>query len=246
MEDGASSGTLEAAGDSKRGEGMGLLDRLGGNARRATILKQCEEELDRTRKANAVFVNTPGELSARDVLISRAKDLGLEEHPIVKRLDFLQRLLTKLAIGLADNEMDVLVSEARALGLEETSGIQRILEYQRQRALETRGPESLGRDDAGHDVYLTCEAEYRNRPGTLKVRSDGLTFEGEVKLEISWSKVAHVAKTSHTYQGIDWDAVAVQEGKRRTPTKFVFSGGSSEYNRDLLISVWKRHKPQPD
>jgi hypothetical protein len=51
----------------------------------------------------------------------------------------------------------------------------------------------------------------------------------------------HAAKTSHTYQGLDHGAVALQEGKRRTPTKFVFTQDSDDA-REVTLRLWERSR----
>jgi hypothetical protein len=89
-------------------------------------------------------------------------------------------------------------------------------------ALRAGGPETLGRDAQGRDVYFRLQALFTNKDGQLELRDDGLTFTGEVVVEIAWHNVAHLAETTHTYRGDDYAAIALQEGKRRTSTKFAF------------------------
>jgi len=208
--------------------------------REGEILEACEAELERTRKASAVMVNTPGQLATRAALLERARSTGVAKSVTFKRLDFLQRLLSGLAAGIEDDAMDPLIAEARALDLADTDGIRRLLDYQRMAALKTGGPKIIERDAQGCGVYLRCEAEHKNKPGRLEVRDDGMTFVGEVVVEIPWSNAAHVAQTTHSYRGIDYRAIAVQEGKRRTPTKFTFTGRDDKYACELIEQVWTR------
>jgi hypothetical protein len=91
-------------------------------------------------------------------------------------------------------------------------------------------------------VYFRYAAEFKNKPGSLDFRSDGLTFTGEVVVEIAWSNVAHAAKTTHTFQGYEQTALALQEGKRRTPTKFAFSVGPADYACDLAVLLWEKSR----
>ena len=95
----------------------------------------------------------------------------------------------------------------------------------------------MGHDQQGRGVYFQCEAEFKNKPGQLEIREDGLTFTGEVVIEIPWSNVVHAAKTTHTFQGLDYAALALLEGKRRTPTKFV---STRDYDATYAVEVTMR------
>jgi hypothetical protein len=209
--------------------------------RQRKVLTLCEAELERTQKAYAKFVNTPGDLATRAALLEQATAEDLTEHPIIKRLEFLQRLLAGLATAIEDSAIPAFIEEARALGLTETDGIRLLIEHQRMQMLAAHGPEVIERTATGHTVFLRCQVEHKRQTGTLEVRNDGLTFVSEAALEIPWSTVVHVAKTRYN----DGEAIAIQEGKRRTATKFVFFGRGSEYACEVILQTWKRSRPDP-
>jgi hypothetical protein len=206
------------------------------------VLARCEAELERTRKANAQFVNSPRDLTTRAALLEEARAVELGETQVVRQLDFLQRLLAGLADSIADNRVQSFISEAERLGLDDTDGVKRLRDHLRMLALAERGPEVIHREPDGLSVYLRCEVEHKNKPGTLVVRDDGIAFTGEVVIDIPWSRVVHVAKTTHSYQGVDTEAIAIQEGKRRTATKFAFWGRSSDYNCELIVRAADKFK----
>jgi hypothetical protein len=85
--------------------------------RQREILNLCEAELLRTQKANAQFVNGPRDLSARAELLKRARAEGLNDHPTIQRLDFLQRLLFGLATEIPDSDVPGFIAEARSLDM---------------------------------------------------------------------------------------------------------------------------------
>jgi len=70
----------------------------------------------------------------------------------VKRLAFLQRLLTGLADSIDDHDVPHFVAEARALQLEETDGVGRLVAHQRMLALAARGPEAIDHASDGRAV----------------------------------------------------------------------------------------------
>ena len=173
-------------------------------------------------------------------LLEEARSADLADSVVVRQLGFLQRLLAGLATQIEDHEMPELLDEAHALGLEDTDGVRLLQRHQRLTMLRAQRPQPVGRDERGRGVYLECEAEYKNKPGIIRVHDDGMTFTSEVFIEIAWNNVIHVAKTTHTYQGFDCAAIAIQEGKRRTPTKFVFADRDSEYACEVIARVWNR------
>lgn len=68
-----------------------------------------------------------------------------------------------------------------------------------------------------------------------------MRFVGEVVVDVAWENVVHAAATTHTYQGVDYAAVAPQEGKRRTPTKFAFPlDYSAKLRAALTVAAWQR------
>jgi hypothetical protein len=206
--------------------------------RQREVLGRCDAELSRTQAANAQFVNGPWDLSLRGQLLADARAEGLSDHPTVKRLDFLQRLVSGLATEIPDNAVPAFVAEARALDLTETDGVKRLIAHQRMQALSENGPEVIDRTTEGHGVFLRCEVEHKGQSGRLEIRDDALVFVGEVALVIPWATVAHVANTTVK----DADAIAIQEGKRRTATKFAFWGRDSDYARALILKVWERFR----
>jgi HIRAN domain len=112
--------------------------------REREVLTQCEAELERTQRAKAAFVNSPRDLATR-ALLERAKAEDLAEHPTIKRLDFLQRLLAGLATEIGDRAIPAFIAEARALGLIETDAVQLLIEHQRMQMLAEHGPEVIER-----------------------------------------------------------------------------------------------------
>ena len=73
-------------------------------------------------------------------MLERATAEDLTEHPTIKRLEFLHRLLEGLATGVEDSAIPAFIDEARALGLTETDGIRLLLEQQRKQALAATSP----------------------------------------------------------------------------------------------------------
>jgi hypothetical protein len=209
--------------------------------RQREILTSCEAELERTRRADARFVNSPRDLAERGALLERAFTNDLRDNPTVRQLDFLQRLLTGLATSIPDDDVQGFIDEAVALALADTDGVQRLVVWRLMQELAARGPEPIDTEN-GHAVYLRCEAEHKRKSGRLVVRDDGLTFTGEVALDIPWSTVKHVANTVEN----DADAIAIQENKRRTATKFGFWGRDSDYIREVIHRVWQQSKAPLD
>jgi hypothetical protein len=60
--------------------------------RQRKVLTLCEAELARIKKAYAVYA-TPHDLATQAALLERATSEDLTEDPIIKRLEFLHRLL---------------------------------------------------------------------------------------------------------------------------------------------------------
>ena len=208
----------------------------------STLLADCEKELKRTTVAN-VYFRTERDASLRAKLLRDAVAAGLGEHETVKRLDFLQRLLTALDGDPSPTVQDALLAEAKGLELEEVSGVLALRAHRNLELLKERGPQVVTHDSQGRAIYFRCGAEFKNKPGQFEVRDDGVTFTGEVVVEVPWSNVVHAAKTAHTYQGMDYCAVALQEGKRRTPTKFVFTRDSeAAYACEVTMQLWEQSR----
>ncbi len=139
--------------------------------------------------------------------------------------------------------MDRLLVDAPSHQQQDTAPVRALAQVRRLQRLEERGAEEIEQDQQGRSVYLRCEAEYRNKPGSFEVREDGVAFSGEVLVEIPWTNVTHVARTEHSYQGLDYYAVAIQERKRRTATTFVFPDDSiGKFGRELTVKVWEQVK----
>jgi hypothetical protein len=210
--------------------------------RRAHVLKECEEELDRVRKIAPVFPDSREILRARADLLTQARAIGLSESSAIKQLDFFHRLRSGLATSIEDQDVAGYVREAQALGLQDNSCVRYLREHQRMLHLKAHGPEIIETDSQGRAIYVRCDAEHKNKPGRFEVRDDGISFGGEVAIQIPWTNVAHVAKTTHTYRGYESDAIAVQEGKRRTATIFAFHGSGAAVVCETVLQVWKRQQ----
>jgi hypothetical protein len=210
---------------------------------RQAALEECARELERTRRAMPQFVASPRDMSERATLLNRANALELGDTPTVRCLDYLQKLLT-IGPTLKDDDsatIDALVKEGVSLGLGDFRGVTALQDHQQLMRLQAHGPEPLERDLQGRAVFLRASAEHKNKEGVLEVRQDGLTFVGEVRLDIPWSDVTHAAGTSHSYRGNDYPAVALQERKRRTATKFAFpTGRNCDYQVAVIVAVWQR------
>lgn len=210
----------------------------------SVVLAECETELERTSRAMWRFVTAPRDVATRDGLMRKASESGLAEHETVLRLAFLHRLLAVLPIASATSVQakDALLGEATRLGLD-TDAVRSLAALRELQRFVEEGPRMIERDSKGRAVFLRCEAEFKNKPGHLEVRDDGLRFEGEVVVDIAWEDVVHAAATTHTYQGVDYVAVALQEGKRRTPTRLAFPlDYSADLRAALTVAVWQRAK----
>lgn len=213
--------------------------------RQREVRAACEAELERVGKMNAGLV-APRDLQSLAGLLDRARAAGLRDELTIKRVDFLHRLLSGLAKEIQDHEIGAFLAEARTLEIEETDGVRRLQDHLRMTGLKARGPEVIACDARGRAVYLQCDAEHNNKPGRFEVREDGVSFAGEVVIEIPWSRVDHVAQTTHAYRGYEQDGViGIQEGKRRTATKFVLSARERAFGFELTKQVWERFKVRP-
>jgi hypothetical protein len=207
-------------------------------AQRAVIIADCERALDRISRAGWEFVGAQ-EVASH---IAKANAVGLLKHETVARLELLQRLNAAALENPGPTVNDNLLTEAARLGLEDTSAARFIRRRRRLEVFRERGPEIVSRDPQGRPVHFECEAEFRNKPGTLAIRQDGLTFTGEVIIEVLWVEAAHVAPTTHTYRGSDYSALAVQERKRRTATKFALNQSDADYVCELAALLWERSR----
>ena len=211
------------------------------------LLTACDVELERTVKADWRFVAMPRDMSERGQLLTQAAAAGLSDRPVVQKLSFYQRLLTALNGRPELEAMDRLLTEARSLGFRDGDAIRKLVAVAEAELFNQHGLRAIEADGAGRAVYLRCVAEFKNQPGQLEVRDDGLCFRGEVLVEIPGTNVQHVAATGHTYRDLDYPAVAIQEGKRRTPTKFAFPPyhHGAEHACRIVLAVWEQRSAQP-
>lgn len=209
-----------------------------------TLVADCEREADRTAKAHPGFMSNPRDASLRAALLQRATEAGLAEHEMVKRLAFLDRLVEAMSIDPtpAPEVLAPFVEEAKQYQFEEIQSVRLLRRHLDLERLKQEGPRVMGQDRQGRAVYYRCTAEFKNKEGQFEVRADGISFTGEVAIEIAWTDVAHVSKTTHTYRGDTDKAIAIQEGKRRTPTKFVF-GIEADYACEVTLMSWARRTP---
>jgi hypothetical protein len=212
--------------------------------RREAAVAACRAELERTYRADARFVRTPQDMTSRAALLETARRAGAGDAEAVRQLDCLQRLLTVLRIenpGAAT--MLPLITEARSLGLAEAQAVRTLAGKHALAVLRKSGPQVIERDADGRRVYLRCLADHENRTGEYEVREDGITFSGEVRIEIPWTTAAHVAETAHEYQGSCYRAIAIQERTRRTATKFVFvDGWTNELACEVTVRMWQQFR----
>ena len=130
-----------------------------------------------------VLFGPPKGTESAAAVLERAVAAGLGEHETVKRLAFLQRLNT-VNKDLSPSMKDALLAEAARYRLENTTVVQSLREQRELERLEQQGPRVMSHDQRGRGVYFQCEAEFKNKPGQLEIREDGLTFTGEVVIEI--------------------------------------------------------------
>jgi hypothetical protein len=205
-------------------------------ADRTAILTECEHQLERLSGTLLWVVDDQQIVS----LVDRAASAGLHEHDTLKRLKFLHRLVT---CAIADTDpigKDALLAEADHLGYGETPAARDVRRSRKLELLHERGPEVMGHDASGRPVYFECEAEFKNRPGKIVMRDDGLTFVGEVVVDVEWTDAVHVARATHSYRGDEYSALALQEGKRRTPTKFALMESKADYACAMAVTLWNR------
>jgi hypothetical protein len=140
--------------------------------RQREVLTLFEAELARTQKAYAVYA-TPHDLATQAALLERATAEDLAEHPTIKRLEFLHRLLAGLVTGIEDSAIPAFLDEARALGLTETDGIRLLLEQQRKQALAAIPP-----TPPPAPVSATPQIPYRDRDDEAWERYEDREIDG--------------------------------------------------------------------
>jgi hypothetical protein len=214
---------------------------LFGKGRQAAILEECHVEFERAARMSWQYVS-PRDVSTGSALLQRAAAASLNEDENVRRLGLLHRLWAALRDNVGPTLEDRLLAEAARHQLAEISAARELRRRRELELLREHGPRVMSRDSQDRPVYFRCAAEFRNKSGSLDLRGDGLTFTGEVVVEIAWSNVAHAAKTSHTFQGYEQTALALQEGKRRTPTKFTFAADPAEYACAVAVLLWEQSK----
>ena len=187
------------------------------------ILEDCKKAVENMWRVPWPLDRDERYMQERAALLKKAAAAGLSDHATVRRLEFVQRLVNTLGGSGGDGATkDALLAEAKRHELSDMHALRGLAAARNLERLAEHGLAAIAHDAQGRAVYLQCEANFKNKTGQWEVRDDGATFTGEVVLDIVWSNVAHAAKTTHTYQGDDYRAVAFQEGKRRTATKVVF------------------------
>jgi len=210
------------------------------------LLTQCEAELQRSARAEWRFVSVPRDVAIRAELLAKAAAAGITDAQVVQQLAFLHRLISALNQSLDLVTIDALLTDARQSQIADCSALRELVTVAESATFAEQGLRPIDHTADGQAVYLRRDVELRNNPGQLEVRDDGVCFRGEVLLDIPWSNVQHVAETSHTYQGLDYVAVAIQEGKRRTPTKFAFpQQRGAQHACKVVIAAWERAKQRP-
>jgi hypothetical protein len=207
--------------------------------RQATLIAKLETALIEAESVRPMFGDSRENIQRRATLLEQARVADLADEPIVRRLDFLQRLFRGLATSIPDDGVPALLNEAATLNLADNPCVGHLRDHQRLQDVKTHGPAPTATDPRGRVVYLKVPADYKNKPGELQVRDDGLTFTGDVVVEIAWAEVSHVARTTHRSGGYDADAIAVQEGKRRSGTKFAFHS-DADVVCETILQVWQR------
>lgn len=205
------------------------------------VVAECDAVLQRNAGAMWQFVTVPRDIAEREAMLQRASAAGLSDNATVLQLAFLHRLLAVMPVASETSAAakDALLDEATRLDFDSCAVRELAAMRELQRFVE-QGPRMIERDSKGRAVFLRCEAEFKNKPGQLEVHDDGVRFVGEVVVDVPWVNVVHAAVTTHTYQGVDYVAVALQEGKRRTPTKLVFPlDYSADLRAALTVAVWQ-------
>jgi hypothetical protein len=212
--------------------------------RAAAAVAACRAELARTAAADASMVSSPRDMQARAGLLDAARQAGASDAGEVRQLDSLQRLLAVLRTKGADAAaMELALADARSLNLGETTAVRTFEAACALAVVRERGPQAIRRAAAGRRVYFSGPAEHKNRQGTLEVREDGLTFTGEVLIEIPWANVAHVAEVVHETRDALGAAIAIQEGKRRTATKFVlWDAPDQSLGCEVAVKAWEQFR----
>jgi hypothetical protein len=211
------------------------------------LLAACATELHRTTAANWQFVVAPRDVTTRAELLAKAKAAGAADAHVVAQLAYIDRLLRALQQSPTLEVLDALITDAKRVQMPNCDAVRRLIAVTESAVFAEQGLRAIEQTADGRAVYLRCNAEFKNKPGQLEIREDGLCFRGEVLVELPWSDVQHAAETSHTYQGTDYAAVALQEGKRRTPTKFAFPlyHHGAEHACKVVLAAWKHAQQLP-
>lgn len=220
-----------------------FLERFRGAARRRNreaFLARCQRALNELD----IYVHDPSARDRRAALPRQAHARGWGEDEAAQRLAVLDQvydLVVRLA-GLNNTDTphdgggavsDGLLADSGRLGLGENPFVKKLSAERELVLLPERGPQVLDIDTKGRAVYLRCTASYNKQVGQVEVREDGMTFVGEVVLNIPWTKVTHA-----TTVGMQ---LALQEGTRRTPTKFQFRYGDNwRLAHQIAVVAWQR------
>jgi hypothetical protein len=211
----------------------------------ATILAECERESERAARALPYFISNPRDDNLRRSLLQKAAGAGLSEHHAVKRLALVHRLIDAVTVDPTPTPemLDPLVEQAKRYQLEDSHAVRLIQDHLALTRLKQNGPQVVRHDQQGRAIYFQCTAEFKNEEGRFEVREDGVTYTGDVAIEIRWSDVVHANRTTHTYQGDTRKAIVLQEGKRRSPTRFAFPlNREAEYACEVTMLSWERRQ----
>jgi hypothetical protein len=212
-----------------------------GKRRQAAILAECQVELERAARMSWQYASQR-DVDTGSALLQRATAVGLKEDETVVRLALLHRLWTALSEEVGSEMKDRLLAEATRHQLADMPAGRALQRLRDLELLHEHGLRVMLSDSQARPVYFRCPADFKNKSGSLDFREDGVTFTGEVVVEIAWGDVTHAARTTHTFQGYEQTALALQEGKRRTPTKFAFAGGPADYACEVARLLWEQSK----
>ena len=148
------------------------------------LLSQCETELQRSLRAEWRFVSVPRDVALRADLLAKAAAAGLTETPAVQQLAFLHRLINSLTQSLDLAAIDTLMTDARRVQLQNCSALRELVTLAESAIFAEQGLRPIEHTADGHAVYFRQDAEFKNNPGQLEVRDDGVCFRGEVLLDI--------------------------------------------------------------
>jgi hypothetical protein len=210
----------------------------------APLLAECEKEVKRTAAMNPYFASQR-DVTLRTSLLQKAAHAGISDHETVKRLAFLNRLIEAITVDPTppDEVLVSLVEEATRYGFDDITAVRNVKDHLELAQLKREGPHVVGHDSQGRAIYFKCTAEFKNREGRFEIRGDGVSFTGEVFIEILWSDIVHASRTTHSYKDDTYKAVSFQERKRCSATKFAFPlSRECEYACEVTMLSWEAHQ----